>query len=256
MSDDPERLLNASSAEPLERELLGSVRHVGPPEGAKDRAWQSIAGQIAVGAAIGVASSSTAAAASKASAGTFASWAISTKIALATAGSLALGGGYLALHSAEPPSSPHISHSVAPPVTAPATPLPQRQQQQAPQAPPPQAQAQAQVDGAPARTENAPAEDAPSHKLEPRLDLLKAESALLTDARAQLRSGNPAAAQASLDRLQAQFPKGTLTQEREVLSIEVAYARGNVEAAKRRAQAFIKTYPNSPHSAKLSRFLD
>ena len=48
MSGDPERLLSASSADPLERELLGSVRHVGPPDGAKDRAWRNIAGQIAV----------------------------------------------------------------------------------------------------------------------------------------------------------------------------------------------------------------
>ena len=109
---------------------------------------------------------------------------------------------------------------------------------------------------APAPAE-APAEEAPSHKLSPRgPDALKAESKLLTDARAQLRSGNPAAAQASLDRLQAQFPKGMLTQEREVLAIEVAYARGNVEAAKRRAKAFVKAYPKSPHSAKLARFLD
>ena len=49
MSGDPERLLGASNAEPLERELLGSVRHVGPPEGAKDLAWRNIAGQIAGG---------------------------------------------------------------------------------------------------------------------------------------------------------------------------------------------------------------
>ena len=47
-----------------------------------------------------------------------------------------------------------------------------------------------------------------------------------------------------------------LAQEREVLAIEVQHARGNVEAAKGRARAFVKTYPKSPHSAKLSRFFD
>ena len=239
MSGDPERLLSASNAEPLERELLGSVRHVGPPEGAKDLAWQKIAGQIAVVTAVGAISSSTAAAASKASAGTLASWALSTKIALVAAGGLALGGGYMALRSEAPSPSTAPRAVVAPTPAAPVlAPLPKP----------------AEVAPAPAE---APAEEAPSHKLALRgPDALKAESKLLTDARAQLRSGNLAAAQASLDRLQAQFPKGMLTQEREVLAIEVAYARGNVEAAKRRAKAFVKAYPKSPHSAKLSRFLD
>jgi len=239
MSGDPERMLSASNAEPLERELLGSVRHVGPPDGAKDRAWRNIAGQIAVVAAVGAVSSSTAAAASKATAGTLASWALSSKIALVAAGGFAVGGGYLALRSEAP------SPSVAPrAVVAPST-------QVAPVAP--LAPKAAEVTPAP---EEAAVEDAPSHKLEPRLDALKAESALLTDARAQLRSGNLAGAQASLARLQAQFPKGMLTQEREVLAIEVSHARGNVEGAKRRAKAFVKAYPKSPHSAKLARFLD
>jgi TolA-binding protein len=241
MSGDPERLLSATNADPLERELLGSVRHVGPPDGAKDIAWRGIAGQIAVVAAVGAVSSSTAAAATKASAGTLASWALTTKVAVVVAaGGLAVGGSYLAMKR-----SPDAAPSVAPrpvvrPIThaAPAVPLiPKAAEVTTPEA--------------------APVEDAPNHRLEPRrLDLLKAESALLTDARAQLRSGNPAGAQASLDRLQAQFPNGMLTQEREVLSIEVLYARGNVDGAKRRARAFVKAYPKSPHSAKLTRFLD
>lgn len=240
MSGDPERLLGASGAEPLERELLGSVRHVGPPEGAKDIAWRNIAGQIAVVAAVGAVSTSAAAAASKASAGTLASWALSTKVALVAAGGLALGGGYFALRS-EAPSPSTAPRAVVAPVTPAAPEL----------APQPKA---AEVAPAPAE---APVEDAPSQKLLPRSpDALKAESKLLTDARAQLRAGNLAAAQDLLDRLQAQFPKGVLTQERDVLAIEVAYARGNVDAARRRAKAFVKAYPKSPHSAKLSRFLD
>ena len=244
MSGDPERLLSASNADPLERELLGSVRYVGPPDGAKDQAWRSIAGQIAVVAAVGAISSSTAAAASKVGLGTMASWALSTKIAaVVVVGGFALGGGYLAVRGTQPSVAlSSAPRAVVPPVThaAPARPLPPKPAEVVAETP-----------------EEAPAEVAPSHKAEPlRLDALKAESALLTDARAQLRSGNPAGAQASLDRLQSQFPKGMLTQEREVLSIEVLYARGNVEGAKRRAKAFVKAYPKSPHSAKLSRFLD
>jgi hypothetical protein len=243
MSGDPERLLSASSgADPLERELLGSVRHVGPPDGAKDVAWRNIAGQIAVVAAVGAVSSTTAAAASKASVGTFASWAASAKVAaVVVASSLAVGGGYMALRG-----TPEASPSVAPrPVVPPV-------KQVAPVTPPVAPEAQVTPP-----SEEAAVEDSPSHKLEPRrLDLLKAESSLLMDARSQLRSGNPAGAQAALDRLQSQFPKGMLTQEREVLAIEVLYARGNVDGAKRRAKAFVARYPKSPHSAKLARFLD
>lgn len=242
MSGDPERLLSASShADPLERELLGSVRHVGPPEGAKDQAWRGIATQIAVVAAVGAATGSSAAAATKTSAGALASWALSTKAALVVAASgLALGGGYLALKGTEQaPALSAAPHVAPPPVIEPAKVLPATPEERV-EAPP-----------------LAPAEDAPSRKLEPRrLDLLRAESSLLTEARAQLRSGNAAGAQASLERLQAQFPKGMLTQEREVLAIEVLSARGNVEGAKRRARAFVKQYPKSPHSAKLARFLD
>jgi len=95
------------------------------------------------------------------------------------------------------------------------------------------------------------------HKLEPpRLDALRAESALLTEARAELRSGNAAGAQASLDRLQAQFPKGMLTQEREVLAIEVLSAQGNTEGAKRRPKAFVARYRRARTAAKLARFLE
>jgi TolA-binding protein len=239
MSGDPERLLSLSStADPLERDLLASVRHVGPPDGAKAEAWRGIAGQIAVVAAVGAATGSSAAAATKASAGTLASWALSTKVAaVVAASSLALGGGYLALQRSEPARAGRPARVAPSPVI---TPSPAKA---LPPSPEPSA--------------FAPVDEAPSRKLEPRRqDLLKAESSLLTEARSQLRSGNAAGAQASLERLQSQFPNGVLAQEREVLAIEVLYARGNVDGAKRRARAFVKAHPKSPHSAKLSRFID
>jgi len=249
MSADPERLLSANGADPLEQELLGSVRHVGPPEGAKDDAWRRIAAQISVGVAVGVVSSSSAAAVSKASAGGVASWALSTKIAV-VAGGLALGGGYVALRSPAPAAPGPAPRATAAPVT---------------RAVPPARLEKKTISSAPEEQDGsgpAPAKDvvggtSASARSEPRgLDSLKAESSLLTEARAQLRSGNVAVAQALLDRLQQRFAQGVLTQEREVLGIEVAFARGNVEVAKRRARAFVKAYPKSPHSAKLARFLD
>jgi len=89
-----------------------------------------------------------------------------------------------------------------------------------------------------------------------RPDLLAAESALLAEARALLRAGDVRAARATLQRLQARFPRGELDQEREVLAIEVLSARGQASAARRRARAFVSAHPRSPHSAMLTRFLD
>jgi hypothetical protein len=249
VSGDPERLLVAAHADPLERELLGSVRHVGPPEGAKDLAWKGIAAQVAVAAAVGVATGATStAAAAKAGAGTMASWAGAKVAAVVAASGLALGGGYVAVQALRGEPAPSV---------APRTALEPPVQQVAPKV----------VETPPAPEPALPAEEAPSRRElglgpqrseteVPKQDLLKAESALLTEARAQLRSGNAAAAQAALDKLSQQFPKGMLSQEREVLAIEVLSARGNVEGAKRRAKAFMKAHPKSPHSAKLSRFLE
>ena len=86
-------------------------------------------------------------------------------------------------------------------------------------------------------------------------DRLRAESALLATARAQLRGGDPAAAQRSLERLAMRFPRGVLHQERDVLAIEVLAARGKRAAASRRAAAFIRAYPESPHRDKVQGFL-
>ena len=75
-------------------------------------------------------------------------------------------------------------------------------------------------------------------------------------ARAALRAGNAAEARALLASVESQFPRGVLSQEREVLSIELLAVRGEHAAAARRAQTFVTAHPKSPHSAKLSRFFD
>jgi hypothetical protein len=89
----------------------------------------------------------------------------------------------------------------------------------------------------------------------PAKDHLREESTLLERARALLRSGHPRAAQSTLLRLQAKFPKGALTQEREVLLIEALAARGHSDAAARDARSFVAAHPESPHAAQLRRFV-
>ncbi|WP_437897720.1 tetratricopeptide repeat protein [Sorangium sp. So ce124] len=244
---DPERLLSVKSgADSLERELLGSVRHVGPPEGAKERAWRGIAGQLAAGTAVGATTGASAAAATKAGVGGLLPSALSVKAAaVLVGGGLVLGAGYWALSSPE--------EAPAPPRAA----APERAPADAPQAPvapleEPKALPEPPLD---VPTEVEPTRK-PSGPKPTETDLLRAESALLTEARAKLRSGDEAGATALLERLRAQFPNGVLRQEREVLAIDVLAARGNTQEAKRRAQAFVKQYPKSPHSAKLRRLLD
>lgn len=247
MTGDPERLLSPhSGADALERDLLSSVHHVGPPEGAKDRAWQAMAGSLAVVALVGTASTSGAAAATKAGLGALVPAALASKVlALVAAGGVAVGGSYwLLASSAQAPVVAVAARSTAKASLPAPLALPS-----AVVAPP--ASALPVTDALPAvggLNQRA--------KASPPLDALKAESALLTEARAQLRAGDAAAAQASVERLALQFPKGVLTQEREVLAIEVLSARGNAAGASRRAKAFVKAYPKSPHSSKLSRFLE
>ncbi|WP_437715481.1 tetratricopeptide repeat protein [Sorangium sp. So ce448] len=247
MTRDPERLLSAKSgADSLERELLGSVRNVGPPEGAKERAWRGIAGQLAAGTAVGAKAGSSAAAATKAGVGSLLLSSLSIKAAaLLVGGGLALGGGYWALSS--PDEAP------APPRAA----APERAPEDVSQA---AVAPVAEPKALPEPPLDAPTEVEPTRRPSgpkpTETDLLRAESALLTEARAKLRSGDVAGATALLERLRAQFPNGVLRQEREVLAIDVLAARGNTQEARRRAQAFVKQYPKSPHSAKLRRFLD
>jgi outer membrane protein assembly factor BamD (BamD/ComL family) len=74
---------------------------------------------------------------------------------------------------------------------------------------------------------------------------------MITEARAQLRGGDARAALATLDRLQSRSRNGALGQEREILTIQALSALGETEDARRRAQAFVASYPDSPHAAQM-----
>jgi hypothetical protein len=87
-------------------------------------------------------------------------------------------------------------------------------------------------------------------------DHLREESLLLARARAELRGGNARAAQAILARMQTKFPRGALSQEREVLVIESLAARGNTVAAERSARVFVAAHPESPHAVQMRRYLE
>ncbi|HEX6271589.1 MAG TPA: tetratricopeptide repeat protein, partial [Polyangiaceae bacterium] len=148
-------------------------------------------------------------------------------------------GGYVALKGEGTPAAPGVVPA-ARTATSTAPPLPRVEMAPAPISPPP-----------------APSEmPAQRARESDRRASLAAESALLTEARAKLRSGDANGAAETLERLRARFPRGVLGQEREVLAIEILMAQGSRDAAKTRARAFIRSYPRSPHVEKLGRLVD
>ncbi|HEX3855657.1 MAG TPA: tetratricopeptide repeat protein, partial [Polyangiaceae bacterium] len=241
---------------------LASIHRLEPPANAQAEGWARLSAQIAVvmvgtahgtAAAASVAQGGAAAAQGAAAASAASSTAaslmpaafkiLSSKLAVALAmGGVAVGASAVWVerhkHSAPPPA-PVAAQQVQAPVSAQlAAALPAE----------PDPALQLVPDSDPGK--QSPIAD------QRRRDMLSAESALITQARAQLRNGDANAAQQLLRTLHKKFPKGMLRQEREVLAIEVLAARGNADAARQRARAFIAAHPESPHSAQLNRFAD
>ena len=258
---DPHRLLSGlSDADDLERELLGSLRHVDPPAGAKGEAWTKLSVQLAAVGLVSVAGVQGTATASLASSAVTPATAGATGTSLVglpaalkgLLGKLLLGVALTGTASAlwvhtrrEPPAPVTVSAAALASVQSPVS------------AASPEPSVEAPAHSAAQAVEPSPPESPvkPSNEAS-REDRLSAESKLLTRARAELRRGDSATAQQTLDQIRVKFPNGVLGQEREVLSIEVLAARGNRDAAGRRARAFIAAYPKSPHSAQLARFTD
>jgi hypothetical protein len=76
------------------------------------------------------------------------------------------------------------------------------------------------------------------------------ESALLAQAQAALRT-DPARALALTREHKRRFPKGALSQEREVIAIEALNRIGDSESARKRAKDFENSYPGSAHRRKV-----
>ncbi|HTJ85436.1 MAG TPA: outer membrane protein assembly factor BamD, partial [Polyangiaceae bacterium] len=77
------------------------------------------------------------------------------------------------------------------------------------------------------------------------------ESEGVAAARTQLSQGNASAALETLAKLDRDVPRGVLGQERALYAILALQANGQRELAARRAEAFLATYPNSPHADRV-----
>lgn len=95
----------------------------------------------------------------------------------------------------------------------------------------------------------APSAPAKASAPNPKAQLLE-ESRLLSAARAAL-STDPKKALALTEQHRAKFPRGTLTQEREVIAIQALAKLGKQSDADRRADRFGKDYPDSAHKDRV-----
>jgi hypothetical protein len=93
-----------------------------------------------------------------------------------------------------------------------------------------------------------PASDAPESRATSRL---REESAAVLAIRKTLLSGNAIEALRMLARARTEFPRGALAQEREALTVRGLVESGQKDAARQRGEAFLRTFPRSPHAAEV-----
>jgi hypothetical protein len=273
---DPVRLLSGESdADELERALLRSLHDQAPGEREKDAMWQGIA-TYAAGALL--ASASPAGATAIANATSSASSAISASSSGAVAGSVssaaAAGSGALlpkialvkaaiALLLAGSAIGAATLWSGGPDAVAPKAAPERRTELRSgePFAPavapsPTQPPLEAPAVGAAPPLANSSERAAPRTRELARSapSALARESQLLREARAALRRADTTSASRLLQ-LERERPGGVLSQEREVLRIELLAAQGDAPAARRRARAFMSAHPESAHNTRLQTFV-
>jgi hypothetical protein len=234
---DPRRLRSESGS--LGARLLRSAPRLEPPPRAQEEVWRRLQGATlgAAGTALGAAlATRTAAAGSNIAGKTFwlavLKWGAVVAIAAPTVG--------VAAHFARRPEAqgsegPFATKSMVAVARAPATPRrPASAAEPAMKEAPPPAPA--------SRPSQASA--------------LRAETLLLGAARAKLAAGDNRGALDDVARLEAQFPRGALVQEREVVAIRALAALGNRPGLTARASTFLQRFPDGPYSAHVRQILE
>lgn len=268
MSRDPERLLEpGGDATDAERDLLRSADDVEPAPDARGALWAALATRLppigGTGAPPGPSGGAgTGGAGAAAGAGSILG---AKALGVALVGGVLVIGAWSMLRSPPPASSPDAppvpASSMAMPAPASETPSAVRAAEilapEPPVAAPPATAAVSTGSGRPHLPQHGPSAStaAPSGSVTSAVDALREESALVAAARVAMRRGDGAAALDSLEIARVRFPRGTLLQEREVLTIEALAQSGNAPAASRRASSFLKAFPASPHVAHVRTFV-
>lgn len=239
MMEEPRRLLDESD-NGLERALLEAGARYRTPAGTRARTLLALglAGSATVTSLAGNASASLLAKSG---------WAKALAISAIGAATVIPVAHSLLDEPAEPaPSvvataSPRVVKAV--PARAPAP-----QPEPAPEAPAVEAPKPAP---SPAPRAPAPVRAAPAANPSP----LAGELAALDAARGALASGDARRALTLLDGFDRSYPRARLRVEAEVLRIDALSKAGQREAARKRAQAFLRKHPNSVLASRVRRYL-
>lgn len=259
---EPRRLLEESDS-PLERALLsaGTASQIGPETRAKTLAALGLAGAAGLSASIAagtstLAATETAAVSSSVSLAAKFGWA-KVLVVLSTAGAVAgIPAGYYALRDDPAPQVAPLDRFagvLAGPVerarVAPA-PVPEEPRAEEAGAEAPRAAAPP-----PAHTSSVAA-SRPAAKPSTSSAALQEELSALDAVRTTLSSGNAQGALSLLDAYARTYPRGRLRLEAEVLRIDALAKSGRLDAAKRRAEAFLAGHPNSVLATRVRRYVN
>jgi hypothetical protein len=263
--NDPKRWLDEDGGATFEeRELLQAGREVKVPDPLRRRVWFGVA---AGASGLGVAADAAGAVVQK---GAMAKGALSIVSGSAAKGALAfalLGGAGWAVTTLR--SSPEVPPAVTAPSTS--TDAPRSVGQvggstdlvvrepaatTSVQATRPLPAGEGRSSPRPGPAAHAPDDIAEARAPESRAtSRLREESAAVLSIRRTLLSGDAIETLRMLDRARAEFPNGALAQEREALTVRALVESGQKETARQRGEAFLRTFPRSPHAAEVRALL-
>jgi hypothetical protein len=103
------------------------------------------------------------------------------------------------------------------------------------------------------KKESAPLSAPPPPPPQPQEATIDEEVRLLTAAQASLRGGQPRRALSFIDEHATRFPRGKLTDAREVARMTALCDLGQAGAARERAERFLSDHPSSPFSDRVRR---
>ena len=240
--NDPRRWTDdGGEATARERELVRAGRDTGPSHEQRRMMWGAIAAQ-AIPSATGQGAAPPS--------GTAASTGLT--VAKGTVIVALIGAGIVASYRAMRGPTPPITQ----PSAAAPTPAPHEQPQLPSVSPPPVDEPSAEAPRSAKIAHSTPRSNAAATKEvveNARASQLREESEMILGARRVLRAGDPLRALTLLDAARARFPEGILVQEREALSIEALVRSGQRALATKRAEAFLRAFPKSPHGADVKR---
>lgn len=252
---EPRRLLEESDS-PLERALLsaGASYRVEPETRAKTLAALGLAGAAGLSASVAAGTSTLAAAETAAVSSSVAAKLGWTKVLvlLSTAGAVAgLPAGYFVFREPAPQVAPldRFAGTLADPV--------ERAKVAPPPAPPVEAATEEPVPAVvPTASGNSAAAPRSAARPSASSAALQEELLALDAVRTTLSSGNAQGALSLLDSYARAYPRGRLRLEAEVLRIDALAKSGRLDAAQRRAKAFLAGNPNSVLASRVRRYVN